>query len=610
MKNYIEAADRIEEWYSGSFPRKMGAAFQNFAVRTNELANLVLGRGIKMMVVSDRPTSCTDGKTIFLPAGYFLPEYYEHLGVEKAEIPACALACINGSQIHEAFHVRETVCDLKEMIKPFLKDPDAWLKKPGFISCLNLSEDLYIEEWGRANREFLTETFINAKNDVLFPEEMFEAFRAKLTSGEEGNKQILLQMLICLKNIRFKGDERFAPWQEIVNVFEKSRKVGITQKQRVDNAVEAWKLLNEAKAENGDSLSDGDLDDGSNLGSSGPFGSVEKVGIDTKSVEGKDYKAFVEALKSKDGEYSAIEKLEAIAKRVNEELEYQESLKRTFESVKGKWDDPELFPISKLADGLVEANKAFSSFGKYLRRAKEVKHVPGTPQLRGTQLLKHRISHIASDGKILAFNNSNKKKLGKPEVIFLMDFSGSMGGLAHTVLQATLGAHLSLMQAGVPVATYAHTSTMSGDQPALFSIAAFDMPLDDKAVVRHNADATKKRFGKAGNIYKRQNFDGVAIEFVSHRFTKREGSKIIISLSDGEPLGGYLYSGDEAWNHTKKEIGKCRKNGIMVFSLSLVPGVWESNNEIYGKDNNFQAWGDKLVESLKKLSYQITTGGN
>jgi nitric oxide reductase activation protein len=115
---------------------------------------------------------------------------------------------------------------------------------------------------------------------------------------------------------------------------------------------------------------------------------------------------------------------------------------------------------------------------------------------------------------------------------------------------------------------------------------------------RHNMELLK------GGLDLVQNYDGFMVERATEHFTKKEGRKILLVLSDGEPYAP-AYNGSAADAHTKQKIAEARKKGFVVISISLVSGVVEANNRIYGSEWNIDA-STNLVGQLQKIIAKVS----
>ena len=191
----------------------------------------------------------------------------------------------------------------------------------------------------------------------------------------------------------------------------------------------------------------------------------------------------------------------------------------------------------------------------------------------------------------------------------LLDLSGSMesGGLVQRVAKAALGAYQSLVACQVPVSVYGHTALVRGGSyvPLVYAIAGYQMPLVRKSPTITKAPA--RGFSLATVVEHSQNFDGIAIDCVSKRFSEKPGTKILVVLSDGQPYGGSDYGGQRALEHTAEVIRRLNHSKISVLSLSLTDEVMEANDKLYGK-GNLPAYGSLLDKSLRHLVQVIATG--
>lgn len=86
---------------------------------------------------------------------------------------------------------------------------------------------------------------------------------------------------------------------------------------------------------------------------------------------------------------------------------------------------------------------------------------------------------------------------------------------------------------------------------------------------------------------RRQNIDGLAIDYVSKRIQelKTDGKKILIVVSDGQPWGDG-YSGMQAIKHTRKCVDKARSEGVKVFGVGIQSAFApEIGDMLYGRGN-------------------------
>jgi hypothetical protein len=260
----------------------------------------------------------------------------------------------------------------------------------------------------------------------------------------------------------------------------------------------------------------------------------------------------------------------------------------------------------------IEPDRDWREFAKYLRFARQQKTTPGIARDSGGRIVKNRLARILTDGKVLAYRDLSRLLRGKPEVILVIDASGSMQNargagesLFDRVTRAAEGMFESLMGAGIPTAVYAHTSWSSpgrGDDPLLVQVAAFRMPMFTTQPLTHGDYA--QRFNALTGIRTSQNYDGYILEKVADQFTDVPGTKLLVMLSDGTPMGGG-YHGDTADKHTQDAAIAARRKGVHVLSVSLVAGVVKANDKIYGSRYNLSGYGDSLNPTLQDLAMTL-----
>ena len=238
-------------------------------------------------------------------------------------------------------------------------------------------------------------------------------------------------------------------------------------------------------------------------------------------------------------------------------------------------------------------------FLKNLQAIRTANRTPGAARKSGSVMVKSRLTRIATDGKIFAKNDAERKTLKRIEVIINVDFSGStIGSVINNELGSAMAMSKILRQARIAHSVYGHTSLPDGVTPILYHIFSYDMK-----TTNHDFD---KRFELARRIKLIQYFDGVVIKRLGEKFTGRQASRFLINLSDGEPAApGYM--GYEADKHTKGEIETLRRRGIAVFAISVVGHVVSANDGIYGKDFNIDGSRNTSAQ-FQRLIQKIAIG--
>lgn len=651
------AEDKAWRWYGSTLPRRVDSyEFIDFAARSWEFARQIAPKAV-LKIMKSAPSAMTDGETIWLPGNYFSEKFYKERA-DISEAAAAAVMCVNGSQIHEALHCALSTCNLPVWCEDHPKAMEYHKNHVGFTALLNLVEDIFIEAWGDSYHAFST-VFVEGKNNILLGQlpawEYFNALYQPTATQDD-----LLQALALLKNKVHRDDKRFSPWSALHAKMLEAANHNLTKQQRLVIAIEAWELLVSAdKADGSEPLPMG------GAGAAAPDRSSPTMG---GAMSPEEMEAFLEALDEAISELeeeaaaggetpgkeagagspgagaksaagpgrvitidastlgsAGMAKLDKLLKlktgRTDVTGDGDSGLESSihiiveemkFERGEGMVNITKIPKVDVRAiDGGREpakSDRAFIKLGNLLRYLRQEKHAPGQPRLIGSRLVKSRLPRIVTDGKVMAIHDSTHITKGKPEVIMLGDLSGSMesGDLVLRVADAMYGSYESLVGCQVPVAVYGHTSySRGGHVPLVYAVSAYNMPLIGKQLVTTKNPALA--FGRMKTVNHSQNFDGIAIDEVAKRFTKRPGTKVLIVFSDGEPYGGADYGGHKAFDHTAQVIKKLNRAGIVVLSLSLTAEVMENNTKLYGK-GNLPAYGRLLEKTLQHVVQVIATG--
>lgn len=251
----------------------------------------------------------------------------------------------------------------------------------------------------------------------------------------------------------------------------------------------------------------------------------------------------------------------------------------------------------------LEEIKFSSRFATMLKQLRTVLPTHGRGKLTGGKLDNLRLHNVAIDGKVFSTKTTETAGLNdKVEIVLLIDASGSMSrridedGCRFNLFSRTVSVankiHMALVNAGVMVSTFAHTSTYDVNNPQLVVIATPQTRL------------VKNNFRRALTIALRENLDGIIINEIAnkHFHSDNRTRKVLIVLSDGSPQSPNYPGGSMGTAHTKSVVEKVRKNGIQIVAVSLVSSVMTGNNRIYGEENNFDA-----SEDLDKAMTQLVT---
>lgn len=604
----------ISRWYGRFFNARVGSpAFYSFAARGFSLSKQVAPSIKETLIESGMMAYSVPPSKIVIPTSYFMPEFYMDFGVPFWAESHSALACINGSQIHEGFHCLWTPGPTYVEFMAGDVKATQYLKEDGrlFGLCANIVEDVFIENKGSIQFKNLF-PFVTAKNFVLFNDSVIDdAYEA--ACGEEATIEDLARLLGTLKRGDLWEDPMLAPWTKAVDIIKDAKHIDLKVPDRVMIMIRLYEYLksDEPKKPDGEDFkeSKGDGEDNSE-GGFGGGDSVEEKLAELLEALGKMLNA-----KKWDGKSAESIAKEGEIKQGIKEAQENQTPERIIKTIETSGTVPPMYARDVMEipvrGGMLPLMPMpqFRGMGNHLRMMREVKHTPGQPRQSGNVLLGNRLAHIAIDQNVLAYCDAKNVKRGKPEVIILIDLSGSMGwsDLYRQVISGAYEAFNSLRQARVPVAVYAHTSSTTdkyNDVPAIYGIAAYEMPFLDRTTLVNHGDF-RRRFEQAMRVSREENYDGHAVKYCLQRFSPSNGSKFLVVMSDGLPSGQHGYGGKKGIEHTHNVAKLARKNGISVVSFSLVEHVVESNNEIYGEEYNVKAYGTHFLPELQKMVYKL-----
>lgn len=637
--NLESAIQLTKRWYGRILPTSIVSnSFTHFASNSKQFAEMIAKKA-KMFIAPNAETAYTDGKDIYMAGIFMLGEFYRDLGIADQDLTAASIACVNGVQAHEALHIR--LSD-KSKIESINRIPDTVLtqaqkKSHAFSAIINCVEDVFIEHYGIINYP-VAGKFIQCALDIMFSQYVRDQHWKKFEVSK--NSADFINVLVLGKNSHIAQDSRYDVFNPILDILNEARNEHLTRDQRAMIAAKLYLALNGAKNPiSGDDMQNmvegdnnaaqsydaGDNADGQVVREM--LGALVKSLIQNSGVPNNEAGMRQEAEKQGDSK-------DEIAKQVIFRAQAEKSIaaaQEAFEITAYEQADDKSEKLNKVvnfesSEDLVKSAGSYSGllrgrtiierelpewkgFDKFLREAREVKHTTGMLRDNGTRIQARQIHRIVTDSKFLTNVDATSLKRGKPEIIFLLDMSGSMGAyaegvksmsgrdvtLSDHVTRVGYSAYMSLLRAGIACAVYAH-STDSDDNTHVVGIAANNMPLMGKTIA--NSSQVRRKFDALYDMMNNSNRDGVAVEFVADRFTSRAGTKMLFVLSDGQPSAGG-YGGKFGINHTSGVVRDLRKRGVNVMAISLVKSVVQANNEIYGKDYNIHAYEGRLSRSLQ-----------
>jgi hypothetical protein len=188
-----------------------------------------------------------------------------------------------------------------------------------------------------------------------------------------------------------------------------------------------------------------------------------------------------------------------------------------------------------------------------------------------------------------------------PQLIFLLDFSGSMrGDLMSEVAEAAYNAFIGLSTTDIPALFVAHTTKRENRWDNYGNVI-----LSVIGGTRHfgkDVFKTRSNFERIPSIQNLDfNADGIAIQEVCKMFLPTQHAKTLVVLSDGRPNYTPATNYEDSELHTRFAISEQRQNGISVKAMSLRPEVVQTNNKLYGKSNNILAYNGMLNHSLQEV---------
>lgn len=571
----------LDNWYGKLIPKWFGDLIQ-FTVNSNQLAREIIETPI--VIDSNQIMPYLKNGICYLPATFYHQKFYsEYLKIKDIDdMIYSAVALVNGGQIHEAMH------------KLILGKNDDYLKivefcgfkyVEGYLSdvhkmCFNLIEDVYSEYVCSLDYPFIY-PFIELMNRVLFNDNVYRRRLNDLSEGE--NVSTIFNVLLTNRNPDNAKIDNLNQYWEIVN---KSYDKNLTLVERLEISHELYELF---KQEN-----------------------YEKERHENDQFENcDDYQDEWQQL-----DIDVLQDLEDF--RITDSISKYElrDIESQFYEYSSSQDivEPEIKFIeidTKPLPYKLNQNPLFNGFSQYLRNAKALRQSYIEPRLTGTKLLTNRLNQALVDGKIFAKRDVEQMNKGEPELIFLIDLSASMryNELIRPTLESAMTIFQDLRENNISCAFYGHTTTHPEipKRVLIVGIASNNMPMLKMSHLQSNSDF-ENRFKNCLNIETKENGDGFAIEFVSKRFSSKQGKKVLIVLSDGKPnILSANYSGEKAVNHTKNAIENLRKSNISVVSLSLTSEVMKDNNKIYGVKNNLAAYQGKFESNVKKLIENIVT---
>lgn len=634
------AVDFVRNWYSGvRFPLRLtspsfGRFITSYSLVEFVEKGLFRKAGIRL---DDKQTAYTDGKTVNLPFWYFDEDSYRLFGPPE-DAPFFALACINGSLIHEYRHVLEMHrwleknpgYELHAMLRQWKYYPkrDSEANENLMDLLFNLVEDLYIESLERYTP---LGKFLQIKNDILLPEhQMDEQYEYVATTPEFGVQQVI-NTLIFLKNERLRNVSHDLwgsfPW------FPEARDILLAAATATPSPLDfrievTWNLYFCLKRNIGEKAL---KKQSNNLAVVEQFESGERPTSIYSSFEAKherklsrrdkDQTATVMSILEEEGE-PAPEKFSpegakafklhvittlAPGEKRNERWQFQnlDFFLRYFTG-RGK-ADPAKIPCNTMrlednedvvrgdiyTDHLTNMIPVVPELAglKEAIKFRDRTFLPDAPVTSGPVLLSHRLSRYQYDDHL--FSHRTRITKTDPETIVVLDMSGSMRtsvrfmgksvGLAQLVMAVGKRIHEAL--AGQRHLVIGFTTDCNpvedyNETPIIVKIAGYGMGYQS---------SIPNPFNSALNVDYGNNYDHVAIREAGKMFTGRKTHRFVLVVSDGNPVSIHYADREEGVNLTKQEVATLTDLGIITVAICLTDEALNSCREIYGGENAVDA---------------------
>lgn len=577
-----------QEWYTlgrSFLPEFLTPQFARIAGNSASLAYSINPNNDGQITIKLSPNCETayvdlSTKTIYISEKYFSSELYTgRFGEDTKAIEELAIALINGSTVHESLHIKFTENRGDGQIPDILKMSTRYYEMKRtygsnlICTVFNIAEDLYIDSMvpkGLAQ-------WLQNRAEILFPESELDSIGLP-----ETNLADAVNLMIRYKNKATRSNDQFEGLPDgVLEIMEKlSSGRHLTQLTRVQLSFDLVVLLPFEYT--------GDDEEGESGEKESESGANAEKGEAEVSEELKQILSQIEKMESDEFERIANE-IEGESKEVAK----SEMKTESFGSLTWKkLIEEDVLRLSHSTYGGVDVTIEPTSeinfnFLKELQAIRTLNRTVGQARTRGSVLVKSRLTRIATDGKIFAKLDTERRTLKRIEVIINIDYSASTRG---SVINNEVGAAKEmsriLKSARIAHSVYGHTSK-NGDIPLLFHVFSYDMK-----TTNFDWDA---RFDAAEKVTLSENYDGVVIERLQEKFTGKNATRYIINLSDGQPCGPG-YAGSLAANHTQVVIGQTRKLGIGVFAISVVGGVVYSNDRIYGHEFNIDGSANVNVQ--------------
>lgn len=565
-------------WYEGLSVDSVNFKFLSSRF-TSLVSDLVKDKHrFSVKVIPNHPAPASvdlETMTINLDKAFFdgSHEIYRHFSYEK-RLEFCA-----GVVVHEGAHIAFTPKNLFDLMLPF---GSGFRNNYGF-TVANVVEDIFIESFAKmTNPNFAR--LIDFVSDILFSEDVIESRRLLWNGEKPKNAEELssaLNYMICWKRRNFAFFHLTDFESSLYNLFLSANK---------EESVEARvKIVQDI---------------------------LTMILPDSEKIETEQI-SFASSCFSPDGEI--IEGIKNLP--CSEELPVNFC---AFEEGKDSKDGLlklKISPSSSSSSTLEVVS--YSGFEKIVEARNAQRAIKGDPRNSGKKI--RHLQHY-SEGKIFGelFVDGGRVGRGKQEFVILVDLSGSMNGYipntrskrkVRFALENVSGIAKALDREGFDYSIIGHTegavppnlSYLSGK--ASCSVVFYRIKGVDEKIKYSNVH--KALSWVNSNFIGCGNNDSCALLFASDEFSSRENEKILIVISDGQPVErntkvlvkNGVPIGYNAVEDTKNVVQHLRRKGIKIFSLAIDEAAILPCEEIYGKNFSRSAFSPKeFVDAIIKFT--------
>lgn len=492
--------------------------------------------------------------------------------------------------IHEAAHFRLSPKTIGGFEVPGRK------MTGNIASIANTVEDLYIEAYVERNIPNFRTLLYNL-NDMLFPDDMILERRNRIsgerpTSMEEAYYTIEYAISFKRHNYLFipRSDferELYEMYMSVLDMDDVEERKKLVY-EIYDFIFDPEQQEEDSSEDEGDGESEAGFGDGEGEGN-------EEVSLDSVFASfGKDGKPVI-----------LVPKFEYYS----QEIDNSETTPVTHVNIS---EHKDIF-VDRVKPGEKTETVRFtamdfSELAKIENARGAVRSVVGAPAYSGKHI-KH-LHRAGGDGKIFGELKLDGHRVGKgaPEVVFLLDFSGSMrgtlgafgsglGSKVEFALSAAVAINNALGKTKTKFAILGHTTTYRGDKYGLLMVELKGM----NEIVGDDELRTRCRMVH-GSIKYSGNADGAALICASKEFSKASGDKVLFIVSDGQPAEDFTeYYVDNGvpesvlrdsyggiMENVAAVASHLRGKGIKLFSASIDSEAVAPCNRIYGEQNNVE----------------------